>query len=145
MAAQPAAAADPSPLIQAVKRHDGAAVNALLDRGTDVNAAHADGSTALHGPPPRRSSDGRAPARRGCRTRRRDPLQVRPLELASNNGNRAAVERLLTAGADPNAPSREGQTPLMTAALSGRVEAVEALLAHGAKSTRWRRIAAKRR
>jgi ankyrin repeat protein len=39
---------------------------------------------------------------------------------------------LLDAGADANARSREGQTPLMSAALNGRVGAVEALLAHGA-------------
>ena len=37
-----------SPLIDAVKRQDVAAVRALLDRGADVNAAEADGSTALH-------------------------------------------------------------------------------------------------
>jgi uncharacterized protein len=133
-AAQAAGAAEPSPLIQAVQRHDRVAVNALLDRGTDVNAAHGDGSTALH---IAATNDdlpmiellldaGAAP---DAATR----FQVRPLELASSNGNRAAVERLLAAGADPNAVSREGQTPLMTAARSGRVAAVEALLAHGAR------------
>ncbi len=37
-----------TPLIDAVKRHDGAAVNALLDRGADIDAAEADGTTALH-------------------------------------------------------------------------------------------------
>jgi ankyrin repeat protein len=60
-------------------------------------------------------------------------FNVTPLELASNNGNAAAVERLLLAGADPNAVSRESQTPLMSAALNGRREAVDALLAHGAE------------
>ena len=37
-----------TPLIDAVKRQDGVAVNALLDRGVDVNAAEGDGATALH-------------------------------------------------------------------------------------------------
>ena len=41
-------AAAGTPLIDAVKRQDGVAVNALLDRGADVNAAEADGTTALH-------------------------------------------------------------------------------------------------
>jgi ankyrin repeat protein len=59
-------------------------------------------------------------------------FNVTPLELAANNGNAAAIERLLRAGADANAQSRQGQTPLMSAALGGNVAAVEALLAHGA-------------
>ena len=41
-------AAAGTPLIDAVKRQDAAAVNALLDRGADVDAAEADGATALH-------------------------------------------------------------------------------------------------
>ena len=41
-------AAAGTPLIDAVKRQDRVAVNALLDRGADVNAAEGDGTTALH-------------------------------------------------------------------------------------------------
>ncbi len=41
-------AAAGTPLIDAVKRQDGVAVNALLDRGADVNATEGDGATALH-------------------------------------------------------------------------------------------------
>jgi ankyrin repeat protein len=134
LAAVQTAVADPSPLLHAVARHDRVAVNALLDRGANVNAAEGDGSTALH--VAAQSDDlamiellldaGAAP---DAATR----FAVRPLELASNNGSRAAIERLLAAGADPNAVSREGQTPLMTAARSGRIDAVEALLEHGAQ------------
>jgi ankyrin repeat protein len=128
------AAADSTPLIEAVKRHDRVAVNALLDRGAEVNATEADGTTALHWAAQLDDLEmiallldaGAAP---GAPTR----FHVTPLELASNNGNAATVERLLGAGADPNAVSREGQTPLMSAASSGSVGAVEVLLAHGAK------------
>jgi uncharacterized protein len=127
-------AAEPSPLIEAAQRRDRVAVNALLDRGADVNATEGDGSTALHVaaknddlPMIELLLDAGAAADAASR------FQVRPLELASNNGSRAALERLLAAGADPNAVSREGQTPLMTAARSGRVEAVQLLLARGAK------------
>ena len=41
-------AAEATPLIDAVKRQDVVAANALLDRGADVNAAEGDGATALH-------------------------------------------------------------------------------------------------
>src|SRR5438552_2936973 len=42
-----AAASEPS-LVQAVKRADLPALRALLNQSTDVNAAGADGTTALH-------------------------------------------------------------------------------------------------
>ncbi len=128
-----AAAADAIPLIEAVKQHDRVAVNALLDRGVDIDEAEADGSTALHWAAQRDDSELvaillDAGADVDVATR----FNVRPLSLASNNGNAAIVEQLLEAGADPNATSREGQTPLMTAALNGRVGAIEALLSHRA-------------
>src|SRR5262249_38887928 len=41
-------------------------------------------------------------------------------------------ERLLKAGADPNTTLPGGETALMTAARTGKVEAVQALLSHGA-------------
>ena len=50
------------------------------------------------------------------------------------------MERLLTAGADPNATAYEGQTMLMTAALSGRPEAVRLLLSAAPRWTRRNRI-----
>ena len=128
------AASASTPLIDAVRRGDPVAVNAELDRGTDVNAAEGDGATALHWAAQiddvemlelllDAGADVDAPNR----------FNVTPLELAANNGNAVAIERLIQAGADPNHVSREGQTPLMTAAANGRVAAVETLLAHGAE------------
>src|SRR5262245_31648473 len=126
-------AAAGSPLIDAVKRQDSGAVNALLDRGAPVNDSEADGTTALHWAAERDDLktvglllDAGATATAANR------FGVTPLELAANNGNGAIVERLLAAGAEPNARSREGQTPLMSAALNGQAAAVAALLAHGA-------------
>lgn len=120
-------------LIDAVKRQDVGAVRTLLSRGQDVNAAEADGFTALHWAVQRDSlplvdlllaagADARATTR----------YNVGPLYLAANNGNAAIIGRLLDAGADPNATAYEGQTMLMTAALAGRADAVRLLLTRGA-------------
>jgi ankyrin repeat protein len=122
-----------TPLIDAVQRQDGVAVNALLDRGVDVNAAEGDGTTALHWAA---QLDDLATVEllleAGATAAVANRFAVTPVELAANNGNGEIVARLLAAGADPNARSREGQTPLMSAALNGRVGAIEALLARGA-------------
>jgi ankyrin repeat protein len=126
-------AASGTPLIDAVKRNDGAAVNALLDRGADVNAVEGDGTTALHW-----AALGdeleivELLLEAGASPSAANRFGVTPLELAATNGNAAIVPRLLAAGADVNARSREGHTPLMSAALNGRADAVDALLARGA-------------
>jgi len=57
---------------------------------------------------------------------------VTPLSMACTNGDAAAVNALLAAGADPNTPLPGGETPLMTAARTGRLAPVAALLAAGA-------------
>jgi ankyrin repeat protein len=122
-----------SPLIDAVKRQDAAAVNALLDRGEAVDAAEADGTTALHWAAQRDDlKTVELLLEAGAAATAANRFGVTPLELAANNGNGAIVERLLAAGADANARSREGQTPLMSAALNGQPAAVDALLEHGA-------------
>src|SRR5688572_7862747 len=131
-ASMPLAAAG-TPLIDAVKRQDAAAVNALLDRGEAVDAAEADGTTALHWAAQRDDPKSvELLLEAGAAASAANRFGVTPLELAALNGNGAVVDRLLSAGADPNARSREGQTPLMSAALNGQAAAVDALLEHGA-------------
>ena len=123
-----------TPLIDATKRQDVAAVRALLKQRPDVNAADADGSTALHWAAQRSSlplidlllasgADARAATR----------YNVTPLYLASLNGDVAIMERLLNAGADANGTAHESQTMLMTAALAGKADAVRLLLTRGAR------------
>ena len=51
---------------------------------------------------------------------------VTPLYLACVNGSAAMIGALLRAGADPNAASPGGETALMTAARTGKVDAVDA-------------------
>ena len=55
-----------------------------------------------------------------------------PLYLACMNRNAVMVDRLLAAGANPNAALLKGETVLMMCARSGNASAVKALLLRGA-------------
>lgn len=127
-----AAAKSETPLPDAAKMGDQAAVARLLQGGTDVNSPAVDGTTALHwavyhddadlaGLLLDAGADANAVNRNGAT----------PVTLACTNSNAEMVERLLGAGADANlAPT--GEPPLMTCARTGQVAAVRALRASGA-------------
>ena len=57
---------------------------------------------------------------------------VTPLSLACTNGDAPMIELFLKAGADANETSPGGESVLMTAARTGKLAAVQALLTHGA-------------
>ena len=124
------------PLVEAVKQADVEAVRALLTQHPDVddvNAAEADGTTALHWAvrlDDRNTVD--LLIRAGGRVHVANRYGVTPLMLACINGNAAVIEMLLNAGADPNSAYPEGATVLMTAAATGTVDAVTVLLERGA-------------
>ncbi len=121
------------PLVDAVKSGDAAAVRTLLARDVDVNAAEADGTTALHWAAHRDDLQTvELLIRAGAAATAASRYGVTPLQLAATNGNTAIIQRLLEAGADANGALPDGETVLMTAARAGRVEAVQALLARGA-------------
>ena len=129
-----AAAAGPDlRLVSAVATQDTHAVRALLDEAIDVNAARADGATALlwaaHWDDLQTAD---LLLRAGAHVNAADDHGVTPLARACENGSVAMVEMLLAAHADANAAQASGLTPLMTAARTGTVAVVEALLAHGA-------------
>jgi len=123
-----------SPLIEAVKQHDAAAVRELLQKRSDVNMPAGDGATALHWAV---YGDNIALVDQligaGAKVNVANDLAITPLHLAGAAGNAAIVARLLDKGADPNAASETGVTPLMEAARSGSVDAVRALIARGAQ------------
>ena len=54
------------------------------------------------------------------------------LHAATLRGNAQLVERLITAGADPNALNHFGEVPLHNAVAFGQYKAVQVLLSHGA-------------
>ncbi|HEX3702114.1 MAG TPA: ankyrin repeat domain-containing protein, partial [Vicinamibacterales bacterium] len=135
MSALLAAGTSDSPVADAAMHGDQDLVRSLLkDQGADVNAAQADGMTALHWA----ASDGNAPLAQtllyaGANLRAATRLgQYTPLHLAARNGHADVVKTLLDAGADPKAPDAHGTTPLMLAAGSGDADTIAALLDGGA-------------
>ena len=120
-------------LIDAVKLQDATAVSRLLDASVDVNAAQADGATALHWAVYLDELDtARLLVDAGADAGAANTHGVVPLSLACSNANAAMVDLLLAAGADPRAAVGTGETVLMSCARTGNAEAVAALLAHGA-------------
>jgi ankyrin repeat protein len=130
-------------LADAVKQHDRAALRALLQTRGGVDAADAEGATALHWATYLEDLEAvDLLVRAGANPRAANRHGVTPLSLACINGNAAVIESLLRAGADPNTALSKGETPLMTAARTGKLDAVKVLLARGADcnaSERWRR------
>ena len=126
------AAAD-NPLVRAAAAGDGAAVRRLLKQGVDVNAAGADGTTALHWIV--RADDLEATdllLRAGAKPSTPNALGLTPVHISAENGNTALLRRLLDAGADAATRDASGDTLLMAAVRSGSADAVQLLLDRGA-------------
>src|ERR1043166_4255221 len=105
-----------SPLADAVEQQDRARVLSLLRQGAAINAAQADGTTALHWAV---EQDDVATARwlvaAHADVNAVNRYGVRPLSLACTNGNTGLVKLLLRAGADPTTQLPGGESVLMTA------------------------------
>ena len=127
------AAEDVPPLVDAVKRGDHGAVRALLKQKSNVNAAQADGTTALHWAV--QGDDVELVGmlvKAGASVKAANRYGIQPLTLAATNGSAKAIDLLLGAGADPNTRTTAGEPVIMTAARTGDVAAIKALLARGA-------------
>ena len=121
------------PLVEAVKNGDRAALSALLENKTDVDAAEADGTTALHWASSRDDLESaRLLLGGGANVNAANDLGATPLWIACENGSAAMVRTLLQAGADPNRALMLGETPVMVASRSGSAAVVEQLLGKGA-------------
>src|SRR3990172_8479316 len=120
-------------LLKAVEQQDKSAIRALLDDGVDVNAAEADGTTALHWAAHRNDTETAGSLLRvGAAVNAANDYGVTALSLACLNRNSEFVALLLQANANPNLAQWTGETPLMTCARTGSTAAVKALLDHGA-------------
>jgi ankyrin repeat protein len=120
-------------LADAVEKRDRSRIAVLLKQKADVNAAQADGMTALHWAA---HHDDLATVtllvQAGANVKAANHYGVTPLSLGCTNGNTDIVELLLKSGADANTSLKGGESVLMTAARTGKVGPVKALLAHGA-------------
>lgn len=135
LAAAAAPRSDVPEVANAAMRGDREAVRTLLQQKADVNAQQVDGTSALHWAV--EANDLQMAdllLRSGAKTSAANKAGATPLLLATQNGNAAMVERLLTAGADPNTPlTKTGDTALMMAARTGKIDAVKVLLDHKAQ------------
>jgi ankyrin repeat protein len=123
------AAASDLRLVDAVKNKDQDAVRSLLQQHVDINAAEADGSTALDWAAHWNDLEtAEQLLRSGANVNAANDYGVTPLSLACSNANAAMVRKLLDAGANANAAQWSGETALMTCARTGSVEAVKLLL-----------------
>jgi len=123
-----------APLADAAEKLDHARIGALLKQGAEVNAAQADGMTALHWAVYHDDSQTTALLlKAGADAKAANRYGVTPLSLACTTGNAEIVEMLLKAGAQVNSRLKGGETSLMIAARTGRPGPVKALLAAGAE------------
>src|SRR2546425_1122767 len=128
-------AASTSDVADAVMKENEQAVRSLLQKKADVNGPKVDGTTTLHW---RIRWDDLETAdlliRAGANVSAATRAGATPLQLAAINGNADMVEKLIKAGADPNAPlTKYGDTLLMMAARTGKPDAIKVLLDNGAQ------------
>lgn len=105
----------------------------LLEQKADVNAAQADGMTAMHWAVRQDDTEtAKLLIHAGANVQAATRLGLTPLALACANANPAMIRLLLGAGANVNFAGPNGETPLMIAARLGDTEPIQALLDGGA-------------
>ena len=132
-----AAAADAagSEVADAAMKRNAQAVRTLIQRKANVNTPQVDGTTALHWAVRLDDLDlAELLIRAGANVSAANRAGVRPLQLAAMNGNGLMLDKLMKAGADPNAPlTQYGDTALMMAARTGKTDALRVLLEGGGR------------
>jgi ankyrin repeat protein len=123
-----------APIAAAIKSGQrAAAIDMIAKKSGDVNAAEADGTTALLWAATGNDSDLVSRLlKAGAKPNVRNQLGATPLAEAAFNANTGMIQALLDAGADPNAPGADGQTALMIVARTANAAAAKLLLDKGA-------------
>jgi uncharacterized protein len=122
-----------SAVADAAMAGDRAAVESLIGRKADVNAAQVDGATAIQWAAYRddlQMADVLIAAGADVKLSNREGAT--PMYLAATHGSAPMIEKLLKSGADANQLGPEGETPLMLVARTGNLDAIRALLDHHA-------------
>jgi ankyrin repeat protein len=121
-------------LLDAVESGDRAAAMKLIAaKGTNVNAAGADGATPIMYAAANDDIElVRALIKAGANVKVKNTFGSSPITEAAIIGSAPILEALLKAGADPNFKNLDGETPILAAARSGKVEAAKVLLDAGA-------------
>lgn len=120
-------------ILDAARRGDVEMVKSLLAQKAEVNAAQADGTTALAWAVYRDNLPmTRMLVEAGADVNAANEYGVAPLHIACTNQDAAIATILLEAGADPDKARWSGETPLMTCASSGAAEAIKGMIAAGA-------------
>ncbi|HEY4362463.1 MAG TPA: ankyrin repeat domain-containing protein [Bryobacteraceae bacterium] len=120
-------------VLEAVRTENKTLSRSLIAQKADVNAAAADGTTALHWAV--EYDDLEAVdllLKAGAHADAADRYGMTPLFYAVTNGNAPIAERLLAAGANANGSGQAGDTLLMIAARADLPEILQALLEKGA-------------
>jgi ankyrin repeat protein len=134
-----AAADSTTTLLDAAESGDHAAAMRLVGpKGANVNATAADGTTAIM----YAAANGdlelvRALIKAGANVKLKNQFGTSAITEAAIIGSAPIIDALISlpprgAGADPNFKTPDGETPLMAAARSGKVDAAKTLLAAGA-------------
>jgi len=129
----PMLAAAQADIAEAAMRGNIETVRALVGQSAAVDAAQADGATAMHWAAYLGDADlARVLIDAGADVSVSSRNGSTPLWLAATNGDAGMIRMLLEAGADPNETLPLGRSPLMIAARTGNPDAVSALIESGA-------------
>lgn len=122
-----------SPVADAAMNDDLPAVRALIGKKADVNAAQADGATAIQWAAYKNDLEmADILIRAGANVKAANHDGATALYLSAIRGSAPMIEKLLKAGEDANELGPEGETPLMLASRNGDPAAIQVLLDHGA-------------
>lgn len=109
------------------------AARELINRRTDANVAHADGTTPLHWAVYYNDENLlQRLIRAGAEVTVRNEYGATPLSQAAIIANPAIIKRLLNAGADVDELGADGQTALMIVSRTSNLDALKVLLDAGA-------------
>ena len=124
-----AVAPEPS-LLDAAEAGDRATALRLISaKGTNVNAAGPDGTTAIMYAAANDDLElVRALIKAGANVKLENKLGTSAITEAAIIGSAPVLDALIKAGADPNFKNPEGETPLLAAARSGKIDAAKVLL-----------------